>query len=189
MSGMGDPRWHALWEDRPWDDVLEGTNRERVRGAGTVWLVHRCVREAILGVLLLSLRPMTIDQILADLEARDVRIGHVDNPRKAVSDAMRYQARIGRVSRVGRGVYVVLPSRLPRTTEWRMRRRLEDRSWPGAHWEVADTRPTLDVPLVPHMRSDAFRTAPAVSGAEPLPSIDEIAANWPILSDLWPSAS
>lgn len=190
---MGHPGYHALSDPhRSPDDVIESTGTEQVRRTGTVWLVHRHIREAVLGVMLTKGRAMTIRQILTDLESRDVRIGSAAHPQKAISDALRYQTAIGRVRRLRRGLYEVRLQHMPRTTAWRMRRRLEDRSWPWASWEVADTRTPLDVPLLPEMRSEAYRRAPESPGRAgrasagalgDLPSIDEIAANWPILSD------
>lgn len=171
---MTDPRWEGVIEpERPEDDVLGGTGCDEVRRGGTVWLVGRHVREGALGVLVGAGRPLSIDEILARLHARGVRVA--GDQRKALSDAMRYQARKGRVRRAGRGSYVLVG--LPRTSEWRTMRRLRLRSWPWAVWEIADTRPSLDVPL-PQGASGGEAGDATVALDRYLP---------PVLSEEWPS--
>ena len=133
--------------------MVLGDGTEMFRAGGVVWVTGRHTREAVLAVLLEVGRPLTIEQILAYLESSRVRIGQVAQPNKAVSDVMRYQARLGRVIRMGRGLYRAGP--MPRTTDWRMRARLRDRSWPWAFWEVADSRKEQPGPV----RSAAWPSA------------------------------
>lgn len=176
--------------DRPEADVLcDGT--EVWREGGIVWVVGRHIREAVLGIMLAEGRPMSAGQILAAMEAHRVRIGGVAEPRKAVSDVLRYQLRLRRVRRVAYGVYEIRT--LPRTTAWRVSNRLRFRSWPWAVWEVADSRPSMDVPL-PVDRAAGLEREDM--------SLDDLAAEalrrWdirrgadvgPVRSDGWPSAS
>ena len=193
---MTDPRWEALIDpDRPEADVLcDGT--EVQRDGGIVWVVGRHIREAVLGIMLFAGRPMSAGQILAAMEARRVRIGGVAEPRKAVSDVLRYQLRLRRVRRVAYGVYGIRS--LPRTTAWRVSNRLRFRSWPWAVWEVADSRPSMDVPLPPGGAAGPEREDMSLAHM----SLDDLAAEalrkWdmrrgadpgPVRSDGWPSAS
>lgn len=72
---------------------------------------------------------------------------------------------------------------MPRTTEWRLRTRLLKRTWHWAVWEVRDSRPSYDVPLLPHMRE------PYDWLHDPHLDIRQIAERWPLLSEPWPSDS
>lgn len=193
---MVDPRWEGLWTpDRPDEDVLIGTGRDQLRRGGTVWVTGRHIREAVLGVLLKDGYAMSAGQILDQLYRRRVRLGDVADPRKAVSDVLRYQLRIGRVRRVGYGRYVVWD--IPRSTSYRMMRRLEDRSWPWAWWEVADSRPSMDVPVPPGSNAcppDGYQLpddplAGMLRRREIRRDIQREAAAGPVRSDGWPSAS
>lgn len=189
---MMDPRWEGLFmPDRPDEDLVGGNGQDQPRGYGTVWVTGRHIREAVLGVLLKSGGAMSAGEILGELYRRRIRLGDVADPRKAVSDVLRYQLRIGRVQRVGYGRYVAHD--MPRSTWYRMRRRLEDRSWPWAWWEVADSRPSMNVPL-PVDRAAGLEREDM--------SLDDLAAEalrrWdirrgaevgPVRSDGWPSAS
>lgn len=175
---MVDPRWDGLWEPgRPEDDVVVGSGGDELRPTGTVWVTGRHTREAVLGVLLEHGRAMSAGEILDVLYRRRIRVGQVADPRKAVSDVLRYQLAKRRVRRVGFGRYSA--GRIPRSTEYRMRRRFVDRSWPWAFWEVADSRPSTDVPLPPGASGGGGGAGPVTRDRPPPP----------VLSGAWPSDS
>lgn len=175
---MVDARWDGLWApDRPEDDVVLGDRRDRPRRTGTVWVTGGYTREAVLGALLESGHPMSAGEILDVMYRRRIRVGQVADPRKAVSDVLRYQLGKNRVRRVGFGRYVA--ARIPRSTDYRMRRRFVDRSWPWAFWEVADSRPALDVPLPPGACGGGGGAGPVTRDRPPPP----------VLSGAWPSDS
>lgn len=128
---------------------------------------------------------MTIGQILADLESRRVLLAK-EEPRKVASDLLRHQVRAGRVRRVGRGRYEI--RHVPRTTAWRYRTRLLNRSWDDTTWELTDSRPSYDVPLPSELAAAAEAEAEPWMHAGPL-DIRQIAEEWALRSGLWPSDS
>ena len=82
-------------------------------------------RRAIIGVLLDAGGPVGIGEIVARLgqiRPSGRRLGNKD-----VSDALRYQARLGRIRRVQRGVYVAIPSAMSASMRWRCRSAALDR--------------------------------------------------------------
>lgn len=181
---MAHAGYEALFDpERSRDDFSGGMDGESPPAGATVWLFKWRIREAVLGVLLQVGRPMTIGQILADLEGRGVLIAE-ENPRKVVSDLLRHQVRAGRARRVGRGRYEI--RHVARTTAWRLRTRLLDRSWDDTTWELTDSRPSYDVPLPPELAAAA--EAEAGMHADHL-DIRQIAEEWALRSGLWPSDS
>ncbi|MHB1138892.1 MAG: hypothetical protein ACYC2O_08035 [Microthrixaceae bacterium] len=86
-------------------------------------LRRRNLRYSLLTLLHRAGAPRTITELLAELERLGLRVGGRD-PRKVVSDALRYEQRIGRASRVRRGTYVGLYR--PDTTVRRHRDRMRD---------------------------------------------------------------
>jgi hypothetical protein len=70
----------------------------------------------MLGQLLAAGGPLNVGQLVALLAAE---LGDVAVDPKRVSDMLRYQVRIGRVRRVGRGLYEVIPGALSKATAWR----------------------------------------------------------------------
>jgi hypothetical protein len=74
------------------------------------------LRRAVLGRLLASGAPVTIAALVDEMN----RVFGVDvvSP-KRIADVLRYQVRLGRVRRVDRGVYQVVPGALPKATAWR----------------------------------------------------------------------
>lgn len=151
-----------------------------------MWLFRWRITEAALGVLIHVGRPMTIGQILADLGSRGVRLAKADPP-KALSDVLRYQARTGRVRKVGRGRYEIL--HVSRTTAWRYRTRLLRRNWEDTAWELTDSRPSYDVPVPAELAQAAgAESEPSWMHAD-RPDIRQIAEEWALRSGLWPSDS
>lgn len=81
------------------------------------------VKAAVVGVLLNEGRPMSIAQVRAAvLDVRPIELLVGELTPKRLSDALRYYSSRGIVRRVGRGVYVAVPTGLSRTTAWRYRR-------------------------------------------------------------------
>lgn len=80
-------------------------------------------RRALLGILLEARRPLTIDQVVAELHAAGVTAHRFrSQPINAVvADMLRYQVRIGRVERVSRATYAVVASSMSRSTQRRCR--------------------------------------------------------------------
>jgi hypothetical protein len=181
---MADLRYLALSDPfRSRDDFNGSLHGESPPPGAIVWLFRWRITEAALGVLIEAGRPMTIGQILADLEARGVRLAR-ENPGKALSDVLRYQTRTGRVRKVGRGRYEVRP--LPRTTTWRFRTRLLRRNWEDTTWELTDSRPSYDVPLPPELAARAETEAWMHADRR---DIRQIAEERALRSGLWPSDS
>jgi hypothetical protein len=185
---MVDPRYVALCDpDRSRDDFSSGLDGECPPPGATVWLFRWRMTEAAVGVLLEVGRPMTIGEILAYLERRGILLA-TGHPRKALSDLLRYQARRGRVRRIGRGRYEV--RRVARTTAWRYRTRLRRRNWEDTTWELTDSRPTYDVPLPPELAAAAEAAARQEAWMQPERlDIRQIAEEWALRSGLWPSDS
>ena len=75
------------------------------------------LRYALLAVLLRAERPLGIGELIDSLEAAGLRIV-APHPNKAVSDALRCEARKPRVLAVRRGTFVAL--RLPDSTRRRI---------------------------------------------------------------------
>lgn len=75
------------------------------------------VRRAVLGVLLRAGRPLSVVEVVAELqrEIPDAVSG------KRVADVLRFQVSAGRVQRVTRGVYQLDPSTMSPSTRWRSR--------------------------------------------------------------------
>ena len=78
------------------------------------------LRHALVVRLVDARRVLTVREIAASLEAEGFEIEGRSS--KAVSDALRWEVRRGRVVRVGRGQYA--RGRVSRQTVWRMRKRL-----------------------------------------------------------------
>jgi len=79
------------------------------------------LRRAVIGILLAAGEPLTAREIAADL-----RLGGVTtNPllskgtSRVVADLLAYQARVGRVRKLGPATFVVLPGSMSRSTRWR----------------------------------------------------------------------
>jgi hypothetical protein len=107
------------------------------------------LRRALLGHLLVAGAPVGVGALVSALRAE---LGDSAADPKRVSDMLRYQVGVGRVRRVGRGLYEVVPGALSKATAWRcVNWRLEQ--------ERADQR---------WLRSDA------VTRASPLPGCSEV---------------
>lgn len=77
----------------------------------------------VLCVALLDARePRSVAQLIGVAEAAGCLLP--GRPSKVVSDALRWEVRIGRVVRIGRSQYAM--GSMPRSTEWWLRARLED---------------------------------------------------------------
>ncbi len=75
----------------------------------------------LLTVLLLDAGQLTTDELVAAVRSsgRDV----AGRASKTVSDALRWEVRKGRVVRIRRSTYA--PGSMPRSTQWWMRRRVD----------------------------------------------------------------
>jgi hypothetical protein len=73
------------------------------------------VRRAVLGTLLSAGAPVRVGELV---DLLGPRFGADAGP-KGVSDLLRHQVRMGRVRRVERGVYAIVPGAIPKTTAWR----------------------------------------------------------------------
>lgn len=81
------------------------------------------LRYAVLTLLADARGPRSITELRVDLERCGLRVGG-SNPNKAISDVLRYECRLGRARRVGRGRFI--EGYRPETTERRHRDRLRD---------------------------------------------------------------
>ena len=79
-------------------------------------LRRRNLRYCLLTLLHRAGGPRTITGLIAELERLGLRVGGTD-PHKVVSDALRYEQRIGRVERVRRGTYVACTARARRCVD------------------------------------------------------------------------
>lgn len=107
-------RWRSNAErdrdgSRPWDEPgeLRGINLRS-------WITLELMRER---------RSMTIAELVPRAEASGFRLP--TRTSKALSDALRAEVHRGRVRRLGRGRYVAVHHRVPRTTRWRMHQRMK----------------------------------------------------------------
>jgi hypothetical protein len=75
------------------------------------------LRRAVLGHLVGAGSPVPLQDVCDTLRPE---FGLLADP-KRVSDVLRYQARLGRVRRVRRGVYEYVPGSVSRATLWRCR--------------------------------------------------------------------
>jgi hypothetical protein len=79
------------------------------------------LRYVVTVMLLDQMRELTLVEVVDGLAALGIRVR--GRPSKTISDALRWEVRKGRVVRVGRGRYG--PGRMPRSTEWWLRRRVD----------------------------------------------------------------
>ena len=114
------------------------------------------LRRAILGHLLATRSPVTVAEVVAAMTAA---FGAEAITPKRVADVLRYQARRGRVRRVDRGVYQVVPEAIPKATAWRCVnwRRAADLAAERAKREAAARTPTY--PAAAAMRDCAVPTS------------------------------
>ncbi len=99
----------------------------------------------LLTLMLTEEGAMTVSDMCFEVEQRgfDVR----GRPSKAVSDALRWEVRLGRVIQVERGVYRY--GDVPRSTEYRMRRRVAEINRQASL--LADDPGTSDDPWQDHL--------------------------------------
>jgi hypothetical protein len=104
----------------PEPNIPEPNTRPPVRQVANVDL-----RRAVLRVLVRAAGPVELGAIVAHLERVD-RIAiapyRAVSARQKVSDVLSWQVRRGRVRRIRRGVYEIVPSALSRSTRWRIER-------------------------------------------------------------------
>ena len=69
------------------------------------------LRRAVLGLLLLERRSMSVDELLQALTGIGCEPQPCPprTPRKALADVLAYQCRLGRVRRIRRGTYAAVP--------------------------------------------------------------------------------
>jgi len=95
------------------------------------------LRRAVLGILLAAREPLTAREIAADLHLGGATTQPMlsKGTSRVIADLLAYQARIGRVRKVGPATFVVLPGSMSRSTRWRC-----------LHWrdEVARLRALAD---------------------------------------------
>ena len=88
------------------------------------------LRRAVMRVLLRAREPVCVAEIIRRLEDDDriaIADAHEATASQRVSNLLGWQVRRGRVRRVARGEYLVLPDAIPRTTRWRIE-----------HWDELD---------------------------------------------------
>jgi hypothetical protein len=103
----------SAWWDRPPQPPLDPPSPMVLRGT--------LLRYVLIRLLQLS-SPLTIPQLVAGLQKWGFAVE--GRPSKTVSDALRWERRRGRVERRGRGRYIA--GDMPRSTEYRIIRRVED---------------------------------------------------------------
>lgn len=111
------------------------------------------LRRAIVGVLLVTRFPMTIEQVdramgshalspAVSASARSAGAATVRRAQhKAIAEVLRYQASLGRVRRVQRGLYEAMPDGMSRSMRDRCVRSLRNVGEPrggGGAWAVDD---------------------------------------------------
>ncbi len=81
------------------------------------------LRRAVFGMFFEAGRPLSVPEVVAALAASGVKVGeHLAKPEHMViADMLAYQVRAGRLRRVRRGIYDVVPGALSRSTRWRCR--------------------------------------------------------------------
>ncbi len=82
------------------------------------------LRRALFGVLLKAGRPITVREVLDQLQDAGVTTSAwcVKPPHMVIADMLAYQVRAGRVRRTKRATYVVIASSMSRSTQRRCRR-------------------------------------------------------------------
>ena len=81
------------------------------------------LRRALLGVLLDARRPLTVQEVVDELLMAGVTPPtRVKSINKVIADMLAHQVRIGRVVRVRRATYAVIPSSMSRSMRYRCRR-------------------------------------------------------------------
>jgi hypothetical protein len=73
------------------------------------------LRRAVLGHLIRAERPVAIDDLVRAVAPEFGAMASC----KRISDLLRYQARLGHVRRMRRGVYEFVPGSLSKSTAWR----------------------------------------------------------------------
>ena len=88
------------------------------------------LRRAVMRVLMRAREPVRVAEIVRRLEEDDhiaISDTHEATASQRVSNLLGWQVRRGRVRRVARGEYLVIPDAIPRTTRWRIE-----------HWDELD---------------------------------------------------
>lgn len=81
------------------------------------------LRRAVMRILLRSDDPRSLAEIvwhLQDVDGIDVVPGRDVDPHHRISDLLNWQVRRGRVRRIRRGWFEVVPDSLSRTNRWRI---------------------------------------------------------------------
>lgn len=80
------------------------------------------LRRALIAILLSARRPLTVGEVVDALYGAGVTIPtHVKPINMVIADMLAYQVRIGRVVRVRRATYAVVPSSMSRSMRHRCR--------------------------------------------------------------------
>lgn len=88
------------------------------------------LRRAVMRVLLRAKEPVRVAEIVRRLEDGDriaIADAHEATASQRISNLLGWQVRRGRVRRIARGEYLVVPEAIPRTTRWRIE-----------HWDELD---------------------------------------------------
>jgi hypothetical protein len=82
------------------------------------------LRRAVLGTLLNAERAMTVDEIVTSLHAHGLTTmpGLTRRPNRVIADLLAHQARMGRVRKVRRATFAVVPGAVSASTRSRWRR-------------------------------------------------------------------
>jgi hypothetical protein len=86
------------------------------------------LRRAVLGTLLIAGRPMTVTEIVDSLHAQGVTTSPLltRSPHRVIADLLAHQARMGRVRKVRRATFTVVPDAVSASTRTRWRVGLDE---------------------------------------------------------------
>lgn len=79
------------------------------------------LRRALFAVLLDAGRAVTVAEVVDALHSAGVTVDRSKPVNKVIADMLAYQVRAGRVRRLGRAIYALIPTALSRSTQRRCR--------------------------------------------------------------------
>ena len=97
------------------------------------------LRRAVLGILLLAGRPMTVSEIASALARQGATTSRqlTKGPSRVIADLLAHQVRIGRAQKTGPATFRAVPSSMSRSTRRRCVHWKDDPRWP-ASWVSLD---------------------------------------------------
>jgi hypothetical protein len=102
------------------------------------------LRRAVLGILLAAGTPLAATEVAATLHrcGATTRPTLSKGPSRVIADLLAYQARLGRVAKVGPATFAVVPGSMSRSTRWRC-----------VHWRDELERVRADIASLPPFTS------------------------------------